>query len=252
MTRLLPAVFALLLPVAAALAQDSFEGSNPMPGEMGNPVIGGPLGNNDPEDIVPVPRATAAPLPSTPQEQDQLRSLLVGKPVFGGGGGGRIGEVSDIAVGPDQRVTSVVIRVDAALDPDRANLPVPWHWIRSQLDAPTLVVPWNTALVAWLTEPGRSRRTVAQAAPSPAERAAWQQQTAAELDQWRARIESQASSLDERDPGLRQLQLAYGAARDRWERLAQADDDGWGVEQDKLQADLEDLRETWTEVAETP
>ncbi|MBC7907651.1 MAG: PRC-barrel domain-containing protein [Rhodospirillaceae bacterium] len=249
MTRLLLAVFALALPVAA-FAQDLLNDASPERGEMGNPVIGGPLGNNDPEDIVPVPLGAPAPLPSTPQQQDQLRELLVGKPVYGGGGGGRIGQVSDIIVGADQRVTNVVIQVDSALDPDRANVPVPWTWISSQLDAPTLVVPWNAALVAWLTEPGRSRRTVLQAAPSVAERQAYEQQAAAELDQWRDRIDTQARSVDRRDSGLRQLQLAYGAARDRWERLTQADPDGWGVEQGKLQADMDDLRETWTEVAE--
>ncbi|MBC7951122.1 MAG: PRC-barrel domain-containing protein [Rhodospirillaceae bacterium] len=235
MTRLLLVLLVLVMPVGA-LAQ-------------GNPVVGAPLGSNDPEDIVPPPLAGPAPMPSTPQEQDQLRELLVGKTVHGMGSG-RIGQVSDIVVAADQRVTNVVIQVDAALDPDQANLAVPWTWIRSQLDAPTLVVPWNPALVAWLTAPGRSRQTVAQAAPPLPEREAYQQQAAAELDQWRDRVEDQSRVLDKRDTGLRQLRLAYGAARDRWERLTQADDSGWSVEQGKLQADLDALRESWTEVAE--
>lgn len=239
MVRLLLVLFAVVALPVAAFAQSS----------DGNPVVGGPLGNNDPEDIVPPPQAGPAAMPSTPQEQDQLRDLLVGKPVHGIASG-RIGQVSDIVVGADQRVTNVVIQVDAALDPDRANLAAPWTWIRSQLDAPILVVPWNPGVVSWLTAPGRSRQTIAQAAPPLPEREAYQQQAAAELDQWRDRIEDQSRVLEKRDTGLRQLRLAYGAARDRWERLTQADDSGWSVEQSKLQADLDALRESWTEVAE--
>lgn len=252
MTRLLPALFALTLPVAAlAQSTDYFGGANPSTGEMGNPVIGGPLGNNDPEEIGPVPRGGPAAMPSTPAQQDQLRDMLVGKPVHGLAAG-RIGQVSDIVVGADQRVTNVVIQVDGVLDPDRANVAVPWNWVRAQLNAPTLVVPWNPALVAWLTEPGRSRRTAALPAPPLPERQAYQQQAGTELDQWRQRIDNQANGLDRRDTGLRQLRLAYGAARDRLERLSQTDESGWSLEQSKLQADLDQLRETWTEVAEAP
>lgn len=238
MMRPLPAVLALLLPVAA-LAQGN---------DLGNPVMGGPLGRNDPTDHAVFPRAYPLPAPSPPLEEDQLRRQLLGKPVYGAGGG-RLGVVSDLVIGADRRITNVVVQIDAELDPDRANLALPWAWVSAQLDAPTLVVPWNSAMVAWLTEPGRSRRTVVDvvAPPAQAQREAWQQQAAAELDQWRDRIDTLALGLDERDTGLRQLRVAYGAARDRWERLTQAGEDSWTLEQGKLQADLDTLRQRWGE-----
>jgi len=239
---------ALVLPVAAS-AQDyrSPEGWDAAPtrGQLGNPVIGAPLGANDP------PRQAEPPPPPQPAGAiplADLRRKLIGKPVHGAGTA-RIGIVNDVVVGADNRISTITIQVDRALDPDRASLPVPWAWVHAQLDQPILVVPWDPGLVAWLTEPGRSRRPAA--VPPPEERAAWESAAAAQLEEWRARVDARAASATGKpDSDLRQLQLSYGSARDRLDRLREAEPEAWPTEQVKLQAELDDLSQTWSELAE--
>lgn len=246
MTRGVPILLAVLA-LAAETAEAQQNAGNPLWSELGNPVIGGPLRGNDPPDFVPPPPAEPSP-PLAPEDIDRLRGQLIGKPVFGAGQA-RIGEVSDLVVGIDHRIANVLVTIGQG----GAHMPVPWTWVANQIGNPTLVVPWNPALITWLTQGSQSPASEAAFGPPapPAERARFEEDSRAELDQWRERIDAQAVSLGERDVRVRQLRLAYGAASDRWERLTQARDQAWDREQMRLQADLEDLRRTWTEVAAT-
>lgn len=249
---------ALLLPISAwAQGSDALRApghldeGGPLPGNLGNPVIGAPLGANDPPHGGEAAPRVLPTLQGNPVQLSEISRMLVGKPVHGAGTG-RIGVISGVVVGAGNRVTNVTVQVDAGLDPDRAHLPMPYAWIANQLDRPTLVVPWDPAMVAWLTEPGRSRRAIAVAPPPAAERAAFEQASEAQLEDWRTRIDARipATADVKEDSGLRQLQLSYGAARARLERLREAEPEAWTTEQAKLQADLDDLNQSWGEVAE--
>lgn len=136
---------AVILAVAAAAAKA--EDGGPMPGDLGNPTIGAPLGANDPPDFQPTPPPLVAHLP--PAAVEQLRAQLIGKPVFGSRGG-RVGEVSSLGVGLDGSVGAVTVAIDGP-GPDKAHLAVPWALVRAQVRNPTLVLPWDAESVRWLT-----------------------------------------------------------------------------------------------------
>lgn len=103
------------------------------------------LGRGDPPEAdPPVP----PPLPPPPGDPAEWEQALKGRPVYGFQSG-RIGEVVSLAANPDGSPASAVVRLDPAIDPARGWLPVPWTWVRGQMDNPTLVVPWSAAQVAW-------------------------------------------------------------------------------------------------------
>lgn len=75
----------------------------------------------------------------------------MGKPVYGSGGG-RIGEVSGIAVGNDGSLGAVTVTM-AGSGGEPVNLAVPWNLVQPQAANPTIVLPWDVATLRWLTGP---------------------------------------------------------------------------------------------------
>lgn len=84
-----------------------------------------------------------------PATAEQLRPQLIGKPVHAAGGG-RIGEIAGIAIGPDGGIGAVTVAIDGS-DQPRRHLPVAWPLIRAQIDNPTIILPWDAATLGWLT-----------------------------------------------------------------------------------------------------
>lgn len=87
-------------------------------------------------------------------EADQLRARLVGKPVHGAGGG-RIGRIEGVAIGPDGSIGAVTVAMDGTGEAQPGDsprhLPVAWPLIRAQMDNPTIILPWDTATLGWMT-----------------------------------------------------------------------------------------------------
>lgn len=132
----------LMLPVAA-WAQGYGQPGAPIRGELGDPAMG-PLGTNDPPDFGTAPPPADERV--TEAEAQALRARLVGTPVTAAGSG-RIGEVSSVAVGPDGRIGGVTVILDR---PGHPHLPVSWSLIRPQVGDSTIILPWDTATLAWL------------------------------------------------------------------------------------------------------
>lgn len=106
--------------------------------------------------------AMCAALPASAQrggavDREQQIALwerdLIGKPVYGEGTG-KIGVVDDLIVGPDTRVSAVVVGIAGP-----AHIPVPWAWVEPQIGQPTIVLPWTREDLAWLREEGRGADT---------------------------------------------------------------------------------------------
>lgn len=92
-----------------------------------------------------------------PGQVAQWRRDMAGKPVFGTGSG-RIGRIEGLAVGADQRVSAAVIMVEDARGQPRTRIQVPWHWVEGQVNADTVILPWNAAEVDWLISTQEVRR----------------------------------------------------------------------------------------------
>lgn len=101
-----------------------------------------PIGDGDapPVDLVPQP-----PEPASAAQIEAWRKDLIGKPAFSSSGG-RVGTVTELSVGLDERIIAATITTDSG-----ARLPVIWYRVRAQLGKPTLVVPWSQAEIIWLT-----------------------------------------------------------------------------------------------------
>ncbi|MEW5727851.1 MAG: peptidoglycan-binding protein [Pseudomonadota bacterium] len=81
------------------------------------------------------------------------RRDLVGKQVYGEDTG-EVGEVVDLIVGADNRISGVVVAVEGLGGVDVARVPVPWEWVDHQIGRPTVVLPWSRADVEWLLAEG--------------------------------------------------------------------------------------------------
>lgn len=85
---------------------------------------------------------------ASPAQAAGLRSRVIGKPVFAAGGG-RVGTVDGVAIGPDGSIGAVTVAMDDAGD-GRSHVPVAWPLIRAQIDNPTIILPWDAASLRWL------------------------------------------------------------------------------------------------------
>lgn len=99
--------------------------------------------------LAPAAQAQAPAERVSQAEADQLRARLVGKPVHGAGGG-RVGRIEGVAIGPDGSIGAVTVAMDGTGDPPR-HLPVAWPLIRAQMDNHTIILPWDTATLGWVT-----------------------------------------------------------------------------------------------------
>lgn len=130
---------ALMLIAAPAWGQSfSPSASGMQPGYSAQDL---PIGDG-PSPEPPPPPATQ---PASQAQIEAWRQDLVGKPAFSAGGG-RIGTVTELSVGLDDRVIAAIVTTDSG-----ARLPVSWQRARVQLGKPTLVVPWSQSEIRWLT-----------------------------------------------------------------------------------------------------
>lgn len=112
-----------------------------------DPIFGTQLGADDfdePEIAPPSPSPPAAP-----ETVEAWERAVVGKPVHGYRTG-RLGVVASLATNGRGQPAAIVVRLDPEIDSDQANVPVLWTWVRGQIGAATLVLPWSATQVQWL------------------------------------------------------------------------------------------------------
>lgn len=152
MARLL-VTLAALVAACPVLAQQDVLPADPLV----RPQLGAPDDEDEPERLPPPP-----PPEATAAQVEDLRRMVVGRPVYGYRTG-RVGEVVSLATNGRGQPSAVVVRLDPAVDPDRGYLPVLWRWVAAQAEHPTFVVPWSAAQLRWLVGGGKA---AAQPPPS--------------------------------------------------------------------------------------
>lgn len=172
--------------------------------------------------------------------------------------GERIGEVHDLVVDTDDRVTHAVIDVGGFLGMGEKRVLMPFDELKTDA-AGEIVVPANRgqleALPAFTySTTGDYRITTEHSASmvTPEERRQFVEDTERQLDEWGQKVEqftdtARQNASEASDAASREVSEAWDSVQRQWQKLKEASSDAWESGKSSFEESWNEFERTWNE-----
>ncbi len=170
--------------------------------------------------------------------------------------GERIGEVHDLIVGGDQRVTHAVIDVGGFLGLGEKRVLMPFEELKTDA-AGEIIVPANRgqlealpALTYSTTEDYRITTEHGTRMVTPEERRQFVNDTQRQLDEWGQKVgefteNARQNASEASDAASREVSEAWDSVQRQWQKLKEASSDAWESGKSSFEESWDEFERTW-------